>query len=194
MMICALLCLSATAEQSNAQANDKYASPASVRETADKVLAAFQAKDGKRLASLVHPEKGVRFSPSAYVDVDEDIVFSRHQIEAFWTDSDTYLWGYAEGTGDPIEMTPAAYGMRYVVDRDYSNRSPVMVNDDQMVGTTTGNNAAVVYPAATRVEYYLDPNAGTSKEGDDWTALRLVFENAQGTWLLIAVIHDARSF
>lgn len=193
-MICALLCLWATAEQSNAQANDKHPSPATVRETADKMLAAFQAKDGKRLASHVHPEKGVRFSPNAYVNVDEDIVLSHHQVEAFWTDSDTYLWGYAEGTGDPIEMTPAAYGERYVLDRDYSNQSSVKVNDDQTVGTTTGNNAAVVYPTATRVEYYFDPGAGTSKEGEDWTALRLVFENAQGSWLLIAVIHDARSF
>ena len=106
----------------------------------------------------------------------------------------TYLWGYAEGTGDPIEMTPAAYGERYVLDRDYSNQSSVKVNDDQTVGTTTGNNATVVYPTATRVEYYFDPGSGTSKEGEDWTALRLVFENAQGSWLLIAVIHDARSF
>ena len=193
-MICALLCASAAAGRLNAQANDEHPSPAAVLETANEVLAAFEAKDGKRLASLVHQEKGVRFSPSAFVSVGKDIVFSHHQVEAFWTDPDTYLWGYAEGTADPIEMTPAAYGKRYVLDGDYSNRAPCEDNDGQTVGTTTRNNAAVVYPAATRVEYCLDPGAGTAKEGEDWTALRLVFENARGSWLLIAVIHDARSF
>ena len=194
VMICVVIGTSAIAVHLSAQANDEHRSPASVRNTSDDVLAAFQAGDGKRLALLVHPEKGVRFSPSAYVDLDNDIAMSRLQVEAFWADSNIYVWGYAEGTGDPIELTPAAYAERYILDRDYSNPLSVKINDDHTAGTTTVNNAADVYPLATRVQYFIDPGAGTLKEGEDWTALRLVFENAQDSQFLIAVIHDARSF
>ena len=194
VMICVVIGVSAIAMHLNAQANDEHRSSASVRKTSDDVLAAFQAGDGKRLALLVHPKKGVRFSPSAYVDLDKDIVMSRHQVEAFWADSNIYVWGYAEGTGDAIEMTPAAYAKRYILDRDYSNPLAVNVSDDQMPGSTTLDNAADVYPMAIRVQYFIDPGVGTLKEGENWTALRLVFDNAQDSRLLIAVIHDARSF
>ena len=47
----------------------------SVTETANEVVAAMKAKDGPRLAGFVHPERGVRFSPYAFVDVRQR---SRH--------------------------------------------------------------------------------------------------------------------
>jgi hypothetical protein len=125
-------------------------------------------------------------------DLDEDIVLSRDQIQAFWMNSNTYLWGYAEGSGDPIELTPSAYAERYILDREFSTPSSVNVNDDQTYGTTR-NNAADIYPEATRVEYYIETGAGGSDELNDWAALRLVFEKAGNSWLLIAVIHDVWS-
>ncbi|MEA3276099.1 MAG: hypothetical protein U9Q81_12570 [Pseudomonadota bacterium] len=155
-------------------------------------MAAFQSKDGERLASLVHPNKGVRFSPAAYVILDEDVVFTRDQASVFWTDAKTHLWGYAEGSGNPIGMTSAAYAERYILDRDFAHPSSVRINDDHSSGTTH-NNAAEAYPGATRVEYYIEPSAGEAEGGSDWAALRLVFEKLDGSWYLIAVIHDAWS-
>lgn len=192
LMIYTLFCTSCTDQKGSPQANDGNLRSLTVRETADQVLAALQARDGQRLASLVHPEKGVRFSPSAHVIRGEDVVFTRDQVEAFWTDTKTYLWGYAEGSGDPIEMTPMDYAERYILDRDFTHPSSVNVNDDQAAGTT-GNNAAEAYPTATRVEYYIEPSAGDSEGGSDWAALRFVFEQVEGSWLLVAVIHDAWS-
>lgn len=189
LISCALLLLACSEQRSEAQSSGHPPPPDSVPEIADQVLAALKTKDGKRLASLVSPQKGVRFSPSAYVDVDEDIVLSRDQIQAFWMDSKTYLWGYAEGSGDPIELTPAVYSERYILDRDFSKPSSVNVNDDQAAGTTR-NNAADIYPEATRVEYYIEAGAGGSERINDWAALRLVFENTGDSWYLVAVIHD----
>jgi hypothetical protein len=54
-----------------------------VLQAARQVVEAFKAKSGKRLATLVHTKKGVRFSPSAYVDIESDVVFSRTQISTF---------------------------------------------------------------------------------------------------------------
>ncbi len=189
VMSCALLLVACSEQRSEVQASGTILQPASIREIADQILTALQTKDGERLASFIHPEKGVRFSPSAYVNVDEDVVLSRDQIQTFWMDSVTYLWGYAEGTGDPIELTPAAYAERYILDRDFSNPSSVNVNDDQAAGTTR-NNVADIYPKATGVEYYIEVGADGAEEVNNWAALRFVFDKVRDSWFLIAVIHD----
>lgn len=160
-----------------------------VLHVARQVVEAFKTQDGKTLASLVHPEKGVRFSPSAYVDLDSDLVFSRARVEAFWTDEKTYTWGFADGTGEPIIMTPSQYCLEYIMSRDFLKPSSINVNNDRAVGNTT-NNAALVYPNGTRVEFYIDPSIRDGVPQLDWAALSLVFETSGDTWFLIAVIHD----
>lgn len=160
-----------------------------VLQVARQVVEALSAQDGKTLASLVHPEKGVRFSPGAYVDVVSDVVFSRAQIETFWTDNKIYTWGFADGTGDPINMTPSQYCRGYIMSRDFLSPSSINVNSDRAAGNTS-NNAALVYPNGTRVEYYIEPSIRDNIPGLDWGALRLVFERSGDSWFLIAVIHD----
>ena len=160
-----------------------------VLQVAKQVVEAFNAKDGKKLAFLAHPEKGVRFSTSAYVDVASDVVISRAQIETFWTDSKIYTWGLADGTGDPINMTPNQYCREYIMNRDFLKPTSINVNNDQATGNTR-NNAAVVYPNGTRVEYYIKPTTGEDRAELDWAALRLVFERSGGSWFLVGVIHD----
>jgi len=192
IVVWALICGSCAPQTKNTQSKVDDHPQANAREAADASLAAFQANDGERLAALAHPLKGVRFSPSAYVNVDDDIVLSRDHVAAFWTDSETYLWGYADGTRDAIELTLAAYADRYILDRDFSRSSTVTINEDRTLGTTR-NNAADVYHAATRVEYYIEPSGGMAEGGTDWDALRLVLEKVDGTWFLIGVIRDSWS-
>jgi hypothetical protein len=48
---------------------------------AKKVVAALKNKDMKSLAAFVHPVKGVRFSPFAYVDIKEDLTFKGSRLE-----------------------------------------------------------------------------------------------------------------
>lgn len=156
---------------------------------AKQVVAALNSQDGKKLASLVHPEKGVRFSPAAYVDVASDVVFSKAQIQTFWTDEKVYTWGYADGTGDPIIMTASQYCREYITNRDFLKPSSININSDRAAGNTS-NNAASVYPNGNRIEYYIEPSIHNGVSELDWAALRLVFEKSGDTWFLIAVIHD----
>ena len=160
-----------------------------VLEASGAVLRAFMARDGKSLAALVHPKKGVRFSASAYVDRENDIVFSAAQAGQFWKDRKIYAWGFADGSGEAIELNPSAYCERYILDHDFLDSSTVSVDSDRARGNTS-NNAAVVYPQGTRVEYYFSPASGKGVAEFDWAALRLVFEKIDGAWLLVAVIHD----
>ena len=161
----------------------------SVLEASKGVLEAFSMRNGEKLAALVHPKKGVRFSSSAYVDVENDVVFSSAQAGQFWKDHKTYDWGFADGTGDVIQLTPSAYCERYILDQDFINSSSVNVNGDRASGNT-GSNAALVYPQGMRVEYYIALVRGGKVPEFDWAALRLVFESVGGDWFLVAVIHD----
>lgn len=163
--------------------------PQSVTETAKEVVAAMKSRDGPRLAEFVHPERGVRFSPYAFVDVSSDRVLSREQVRRLWEDDSVYSWGRADGSGDPLLLTPAAYFERFVMDRDFAAATSVTVDDYPERGTTT-SNAAEVYPDATSVEFFLEPSAGQGDPAFEWRALRLMFENADGSWRLVAVIHD----
>lgn len=164
----------------------QLAPTSTARATADAIIGAFAAKNGQRLASFVHPIKGVRFSPSAFVNSSEDVVLSRSQIASLWIDTKTYVWGYEEGTGDPIKLTPRAYADKFILDHEYARASTVRVNINENLGPTQ-NNAADIYSTATRVEYYIPP---TKQDGLDWAAIRIVLERVRGSWRLVGVIHD----
>lgn len=150
--------------------------------TADRVLAVLKVKDGPALAALVD-DRGVRLTPSAFVDVAADQVLSPAEVRAFWTDRASRVWGYIEASGDPIDLTPAAYAARYILDHDYANAT-VSVNGNTDRGTTT-DNTATAYPGATRVEYFRQ-----GSDPLDWSALRLVLAPAGNGWRLIGIIHD----
>lgn len=67
-------------QHSEPQASSVDGAETGVLEASREVVGALKAQDGKRLAALVHPKKGVRFSPNAYVDVASDLVFSSTQV------------------------------------------------------------------------------------------------------------------
>jgi len=142
----------------------------------------------RRLASLVHPANGVRFSPYAYVDPKRDVVLSRSELTSTWRDNRSFGWGNYDGTGDPIELPIRDYFQSFVYDVDFASAKKVGYNSVLGRGNTT-NNAREIYPQSTIVEYHFsgfDP----SFEGMDWRSLRLVFAEKHGDWYLVGVIHD----
>lgn len=158
--------------------------PVDVRATADRVLVALKTNDGAMLAELVD-RHGVRLSPSAFVDVADDQVLSPAEVRVLWTTTTRRIWGHSEGSGDAIDLTPAAYVSRHVLDHDFSDvKVKVSVNADTDRGTST-NNASQVYPGATRVEYFRQGN-----DPLDWSVLRLVLIPVDGGWRLVGIIHD----
>ena len=177
------------ARQDSSSGSFATGTPQSVIETAKEVIATMKGKDGPRLAEFVHPERGVRFSPYAFVNVGGDRVLSRADVRTIWEDDGVYSWGHADGTGEPILLTSARYFERFVMDRDFTAATSVTVDDYPERGTTN-SNAADVYPNGTSVEFFLAPVGGQGDPAFDWRALRLVFESHDGSWRLVAVIHD----
>ena len=159
---------------------------------ADRAMATLEIiknRDFAALAEVAHPS-GVRFSPYGHVNTGEggDLVFSPEQIAVFGTDETRYTWGSYDGTGFPIELTPREYFDEFVYTADFVNAETVSYNEIAHSGNTLENQFEV-YPNAIIVEYHFsgfDPQY----EGLDWQSLRLAFEEHQGTWYLVGVIHN----
>ena len=161
--------------------------------TAQAVLA-LRDHDMDQVASLVHPVKGVTFSPYTYVrglqgaPGQADLVFNRDQVRGLWTDPTVYLWGMYAGSGEPIEMTFAAYYQRFVYDVDFAQPDAVGFGETIGQGSTI-NNIPSVFPESTTVEYHFE-GFDPQYSGLDWRSLRLVWEMSDGTWYLVAIVHD----
>lgn len=140
------------------------------------------------LAGAIHPEKGVRFTPYSWVEPNTDMTFTPEEVAAFGSDASTYMWGYSDGPGEPMYMTPEQYFVRFVFNTDYTQAPCLSVNRIMSSGNAL-ENAADAYPDGRFVEFYysgLDP----INEGFDWCALKLVFEAYGNQLMLVGVIHS----
>jgi hypothetical protein len=157
-----------------------------IENISDDVIEALRDKDMETLASYVHPEKGVRFTLYSYVDKDKDLVFDRKAIKNLLEDQSIYTWGYYDGTGDPVNMTPKEYYDRFVYDRDFASADEIGYNTALSTGNTL-NNQVEVYENPIIVEYYF-PGFDPQYEGMDWESLSLIFEEYEGTWYLVGLV------
>jgi hypothetical protein len=161
---------------------------------AAQAIMALKEQNLEKLAGLVHPSKGVRFSPYTYVQVEpdapggEDLVFGADQVSGLLADTTVYHWGMYDGSGEPIDLTFREYYERFIYDEDFAR--PDVVGLDEEVGWSSMiNNIAEVYPAAVMVEYHFE-GFEPQYAGMDWRSLRLVLEELDGIWYLVGIVHD----
>lgn len=153
-----------------------------------KVLEDFKNKDYANLATLVHPEIGVTFTPYSTVDLEKDVHFSPDELAAAAEDTQKYVWGTQDGKGDKIRMTFSEYCTDYVFNADYTC-APVISVDQVMASGNSLENVDTAYPDSRYVEYYF-PGMDPAKSGFDWCALKLVFSEWDDTYRLVGVIHS----
>jgi hypothetical protein len=142
---------------------------------------ALYERDGASLSALVHGGMGVRVSPAAFVDPEADRVLDREAVRALWSDTEAHDWGYAEGSGELIRMTGADFVAAYVTDLPFE-AAEVNLHDPEAAPASTVDNAAVVYPEATIVEFT------TGQAAEDWAALRMAFVPENGCQRLVGLI------
>jgi len=157
---------------------------------ASEAIMALKDGDLEELSSFVHPDKGVRFSPYATVQAgdDGDVVFSADELKSLMADPTVYHWGTYDGSGMPIELTFRQYYEEFVYDVDFAR--PDVVGFNERVGQGNSiDNIASAYPDGVMVEYHFE---GFDPEyaGMDWRSLRLVFEEEDGIWYLVGIVHD----
>ncbi len=159
-----------------------------IKETGDKVIRAIANNDFKALAYFVHPTKGVRFTPYTYVSIDTDVVLNKDVVENFSQDQTIYLWGYYDGTGEEIRLTPSQYYEKFVYSEDFKNADCIGYNEVLSSGNML-ENQFLIYERPIIVEYYF-PGFNPEYGGMDWQSLRLVFEESGDAWKLVGIIHN----
>jgi hypothetical protein len=158
-----------------------------IKDRAAQAIEALKNKDMQSLAALVHPEKGLSFSPYGYID-DTNLTLTRDQLVGALTDPATRTWGAYDGTGDPINLTFAAYYDRFIYSKDFAAAPDISYNQFKGHGNTT-NNILTVYPEGIAVEYHF-PGFDPQFEGMDWQSLYLVFiKHTDGNWYLVHIAH-----
>lgn len=159
-----------------------------IEEITEELIQAIKNRDGEKIAEFVHPVKGVRFTPYTYVSLERDLVFSREAMKNFFADTDLYLWGYYDGIGSEIQLTPAEYYEEFIYSADFINAPEVGYNKVLSSGNMLENQFDV-YDNPIIVEYYF-PGFNPEYDGMDWRSLRLVFEEYEGNWKLTGIIHN----
>lgn len=157
-----------------------------LRHTNDEILQSLKNKDYKTFASWIHPEKGIRFSMYAFVDLKEDKHFSKADFEKYQPTKTLFTWGAKDGSGDPYKATINDYLGKWVFSRDFT-ASKYTLNTFTGGGNSM-NNLKEIYPKADFTENYVK---GTEKYGGmDWKTVRFVFEEYQDQYYLVAVVND----
>lgn len=151
------------------------------------VCRCLQQQNWSALASYVHPDRGVTFTPYSTVDPDSDLSFTADQIRSLAQDPNVYTWGFEDGRGEPIQMTFAQYFERYVYDRDYV-QVPELGVDRIMTGGNALENLTEVYDGCRFVDFSF-PSLDPVSDGLDWSSLKLVFQPEGEHWYLVGVVH-----
>jgi hypothetical protein len=157
-------------------------------EKAYAVLDDIKNGDYGALARSVHPEYGVIFSPYATISLSSNKCFTSNQVADFETDANAYVWGVYDGSGDPIEMTPAEYFARFVYNKDFSRAPAIGVNYVVRSGNAL-ENITEVFPDVRFVEFH-SPGDDKNPDSHSWNSLRLGFEEYAGALRLTVILHS----
>jgi len=154
---------------------------------AQNTIQAIKEKNMDALGDLVHPTFGVRFSPYGYIQPKYP-VFTANHVKNLLQDQTNYQWGSYDGSGEPIILSFNGYYERFIYDQDFAMAPEVGYN--QILGK--GNsliNINEFFPESVFVEFHF-PGFDPQYAGMDWRSLRLVFQELDGKWYLVGIIHD----
>ncbi|MFS0725918.1 copper amine oxidase N-terminal domain-containing protein [Paenibacillus sp. 1P07SE] len=167
-------------------------SPAEARDViadqADEVMQLISELDLDGLADHVHPERGLRFSPYSYVDVEEHVVLYADELASNLINPELREWGFFDGSGETILLDFEDYWLRFVYSHDFRQAPEVSYNEQLFSGNMI-NNAPTVYGGSIIVEYHFD-GIDEQYAGMDWRSLRLVFQPYGEEWRLTGIIND----
>jgi hypothetical protein len=153
--------------------------------TARAALEALREKRWDAFAALVHPERGICFTP--YPEKCR-ATLTRQRFLELARSGKPNVWGEYDGSGEPMRLSWREYYDKFVYDRDFA-RAPVTKMGNVMRGSMV-YDIAKDYPNSRVVEFHFP---STDAGSPDWASLRLVFEPAGDRWALVLVQHDAWS-
>ena len=157
-----------------------------ILQTSSTILLSIKEEKWGTFASYIHPTKGVRFSPYAYIDTVKHVVLTQNSFLPSYKEKQ--LWGFYDGSGDSILLTTRQYFQQFVYDANFFDADKTKINEFIGSGNSL-NNLKEIYSNNYFTEHYF-LGFIAKYEGMDWTTLRLVFEEYQGSYFLVGIVHD----
>lgn len=158
----------------------------SLKKLNEGIIKSLKEKNYSNFSEYIHPQKGVRFSMYAFVNPEQDKRFSKSDFEKYLPSKTIFTWGAMDGSGDLYKATVNEYLEKWVYSTDFAT-GQVSLNEFQGSGNSL-NNLKKIYPEADFTENFI--KGSEANAGIDWKCLRLVFEEFQGRYYLVAVIND----
>ena len=153
----------------------------------ENIVTLLQNRDYQAFSQYVHPDEGLTVTPYLYVD-SEAVTFTKQQVSQWLTDQTTYLFGYNDGRGDPINVTPIAFIERFIETRALTAPDDVLIDAFSTHGNSLNNTTEAFPDLSAVVEYHYD---GTEEYvGMDWRSLHFVFKEIDGYTYLRAILSD----
>ncbi len=154
--------------------------------TAKLVLSALRTRDYQRLEELTSPN-GLTLNLNPNLDL-RTIHAKKDDVSELKTATATYLFGYTDGKGDPINMTTAQFIDRWIYTHDYEKAPQVGVNKILGQGNSLNSIIEDVSPREFVAFHY--PEIDPKYEGMDWTTIYLIFDKAGSQYKLRAIAKD----
>ncbi len=159
----------------------------SIKAIGRQVLSLLKSHNYKELTTYFSAD-GVLFSPYAFIDTAQSKRLTPEDFLQAIDKNWTLTWGHFDGTGEPIKLSIKAYLKKFVWNADYLNAEAV--GFDQVIKQgNSPNNLNTIYPNHHFIDYHFS-GFDQKYNGMDWSSLRLVFENDNGEYFLVAIIHD----
>ena len=150
------------------------------------VLEYIKALDYVSLSELVHPEYGIYFSPYSNINLTSNQWFSSDMLAIIDRSETPFVWGVYDGSGEPISMTAREYFSRFVYDRNFAG-APVVTIDRVAKSGNSLENTTELFPGCRFVDFYIPAESDTAL---DWSLLRLIYEEFEGSLYLVAIVHN----
>lgn len=171
-----------------AEGVDKLTKEESLLKLNKAILKVLKEKNYKALTKHIHPRKGLHFSPYAYINKEEDVCLESDELLIAAESGNKLIWGVYDGIGGPIALNLNDFFDKFVYDVDFLNADEVNINKSVASGNSI-DNIASVFPKSDYVENYF-PGFNKDYAGMDWRALRLVFQEENNTYYLVAILSD----
>jgi len=150
------------------------------------VLLAIKNTDLLTISSFVWPQ-GLRFSPYEHVNIGTDVILTSGEVANGLAMNRSFTrWTY-DGKWDPIDLWIGQYREKFVYDVDFATAPEIYHNQKFNRGNVI-NNIFDVYSGKEIIEYHF-PQIDPQYEGMDWRSLYLVFEQMNGQWYLVWIVH-----
>ncbi|HEY4483818.1 MAG TPA: hypothetical protein VI752_01410 [Candidatus Paceibacterota bacterium] len=171
--------------------NDEQAETPAIGEkemvsTAKLVLSALRTRDYQRLEELTSPS-GLTLNLTPSLDL-RTIHAGKDEVSELKTNTETYLFGYTDGQGEPINMTTAQFIDKWIYTHDYEKAPQVGVN--KILGQGNSLNSIIKDVTPREFVSFHYPGIDPQYEGMDWTTIYLIFDQTGGQYKLRAIAKD----